>query len=173
MFNSRAQLANVETLPFPDNYFDFVFCDVLLQHLPQTDLAMKEMTRVLSPGGRIIISNVNVWNFHTLYKRLLRLMGRPYVYGYERSYTRQEMRRLLKQVGLKVVAQDGFYPAYGIYRLKTFHRLFGLLGKILNRLTKIADRLTSRAISRYFGMEILVVGGKVLTLAILRLYDEN
>lgn len=42
-------------LPFADNYFDFVFSSSALEHMKDKDLVLKEMKRVLKPGGHAII----------------------------------------------------------------------------------------------------------------------
>lgn len=42
-------------LPFPDNYFDLVFSSSALEHMDDKNLALKEMKRVLKPGGHSII----------------------------------------------------------------------------------------------------------------------
>lgn len=44
--------ANAMALEFPDNTFDFVYASNLLHHLPEPQLAIKEMHRVLKPGGK-------------------------------------------------------------------------------------------------------------------------
>lgn len=41
-------------LPLPDNYADWVMCQVLLIHLERPEDALKEMIRVLKPGGLIM-----------------------------------------------------------------------------------------------------------------------
>lgn len=54
-------------IPFPDNYFDYVFCYGVLQHTPDPDAAYRSLFRKLKPGGRISIDNyrrftgTNVW----------------------------------------------------------------------------------------------------------------
>ena len=45
-------------LPFAEGTFDVVLCQQGLQYFPDRDKAMKEMARVLAPGGRIAL---NVW----------------------------------------------------------------------------------------------------------------
>src|SRR5205823_10578288 len=46
-------------LPFAEGTFDVVLCQQgLQQYFPDRDKAMKEMARVLAPGGRIAL---NVW----------------------------------------------------------------------------------------------------------------
>lgn len=48
--------ADAEHLPFPGSSFDAVTGNLLLPHLPRPDDAAVEMTRVLAPGGRLVLS---------------------------------------------------------------------------------------------------------------------
>ena len=48
-------LANAEHLPFPDNYFDVVTVAFGLRNMTHKDQALKEMFRVLRPGGRVFV----------------------------------------------------------------------------------------------------------------------
>jgi SAM-dependent methyltransferase len=41
--------------PIQDNTFDLVHCSHVLEHLPPTHLVMREIWRVLKPGGRVFI----------------------------------------------------------------------------------------------------------------------
>ena len=44
-------LGSAYEIPFPDGYFEGVFCCWLLEHLPDPERAMVEFHRVLKPGG--------------------------------------------------------------------------------------------------------------------------
>jgi ubiquinone/menaquinone biosynthesis C-methylase UbiE len=50
------QEANAESMPFPDNAFDVVLCQMGLQFVPGKLAALREMRRVLAMGGRAVIS---------------------------------------------------------------------------------------------------------------------
>jgi ubiquinone/menaquinone biosynthesis C-methylase UbiE len=50
---------DVSALPFADNSFDLISCRFGFMFFPDMSLAMKEMVRVLKPGGRIAAA---VWN---------------------------------------------------------------------------------------------------------------
>ncbi len=43
--------ADICALPFDDNSFDMVFCNHVLEHIPDDRKAMQELYRVLKPGG--------------------------------------------------------------------------------------------------------------------------
>ena len=48
-------LCDAEALPFPNNYFDCVTISFGLRNMTNKEQALKEIYRVLSPGGKIII----------------------------------------------------------------------------------------------------------------------
>lgn len=52
-------VADVDALPFPDAAFDIVTCRIAPHHFPDLHHALREMARVLKPGGRcVIVDNV-------------------------------------------------------------------------------------------------------------------
>lgn len=49
--------SDVRSLPYPDNWFDRIFCISVLEHIPSDHLAgIKEMVRVLKPTGFLMLS---------------------------------------------------------------------------------------------------------------------
>jgi len=48
---SEIRQADVESLPFNDRSFDFVLCIEVLRYLPDPEPCIREMARVLKPGG--------------------------------------------------------------------------------------------------------------------------
>lgn len=57
--NLRFAVADVLALPFPDAAFDAVFAHALLQHLRDPLAALREMRRVLKPGGVIAVADAD------------------------------------------------------------------------------------------------------------------
>lgn len=55
-----------DELPFEDNTFDVVTCSQSFHHYPDTDRAMREVFRVLKPGGIYILSDTGVGFFKML-----------------------------------------------------------------------------------------------------------
>ena len=48
-------VCDAEKLPFPDNYFDLVSVSFGLRNMTHKDAALKEMYRVLKPGGTLLV----------------------------------------------------------------------------------------------------------------------
>ncbi len=64
-------LSVAESLPFRDGGFDAVVCSEVVEHLPDPDAAIREMSRVLSPGGVLALTTPNAGNkLHKLRKFL-------------------------------------------------------------------------------------------------------
>ncbi|UCM86659.1 bifunctional 2-polyprenyl-6-hydroxyphenol methylase/3-demethylubiquinol 3-O-methyltransferase UbiG [Streptomyces marincola] len=51
--------AVAERLPFPDSSFDLVYCCDTLEHVTDTDQAIREVARVLRPGGYYLYDTIN------------------------------------------------------------------------------------------------------------------
>jgi SAM-dependent methyltransferase len=57
--------ANIEALPFPDASFDLVLCSQAIEHLLDPALGARELARVLTPGGTLILTTDNDRNLVT------------------------------------------------------------------------------------------------------------
>ena len=67
---------DIAALPFSDKEFDAVLCQQGLQYFPDRELALKEMFRVLVPGGRIILSVWRPIQYFPFYIALHKALGR-------------------------------------------------------------------------------------------------
>ncbi|HTT67041.1 MAG TPA: class I SAM-dependent methyltransferase [Gemmatimonadales bacterium] len=93
-------------IPFPDASFDHVFCIEVLEHVPNPYGALREMHRVLRPGGVLVLSVPNPYHVKELVWNLLRIPDRQgHIYG----WTRQTMTRLGEMNGFRL---DGFGGTY-------------------------------------------------------------
>ncbi|MEO1020257.1 MAG: class I SAM-dependent methyltransferase [Pseudomonadota bacterium] len=55
------RLASAEKLPFADDQFDLAVSYLTLIDIPDFRAAIREMTRVLKPGGTLLIANINAF----------------------------------------------------------------------------------------------------------------
>ncbi|MGE0200599.1 MAG: methyltransferase domain-containing protein [Candidatus Melainabacteria bacterium] len=51
-------------LPFTDASLDAVVCETMLEHVPEPERVIAEMTRVLKPGGRVFVLMPFMFGFH-------------------------------------------------------------------------------------------------------------
>jgi len=111
----RGVVADVRELPFRSASFDAIYSMGTIEHFDGTERAVDEMARVLRPGGRAIVGVPNRHDpfLRPLFVTILQALG-LYGYGYERSYSRRALRRMLEGAGLVVVAESGllFIPGW-------------------------------------------------------------
>ncbi|CAE6517578.1 demethylmenaquinone methyltransferase/2-methoxy-6-polyprenyl-1,4-benzoquinol methylase [Nitrosomonas nitrosa] len=110
---------DAEKLPFPDNFFDHVSVAFGLRNMTHKEIALKEMLRVLRPGGSLVVLEFSkVWKplqpFYDAYSfKMLPIMGKL-VAKDEESYrylaesirmhpSQEELKQLMQQVGFERV----------------------------------------------------------------------
>jgi SAM-dependent methyltransferase len=59
------QVADAQHLIYRDNFFDFIFSLNALEHIPNPELAIQEILRVLKPGGKFYASFDPIWSADT------------------------------------------------------------------------------------------------------------
>jgi SAM-dependent methyltransferase len=110
-----AAVADVRRLPFRDGSFDAVYSMGTIEHFRDPETALGEIHRVLRPGGRAVVGVPNRWDpfLRPLLAAALQALGR-YGYGYERSFSRRDLRRMLEAAGFEVVAETAilFVPGW-------------------------------------------------------------
>jgi SAM-dependent methyltransferase len=143
-------------LPFPDGTFDRVICSEVLEHIPDDVAAMRELSRVLRPGGTMAITvprfgpELVNWALSDEYHNV---PG-----GHIRIYRRSVLEERLTSTGM---VMSGHHYAHGLHSpywwlkclvgttneehrlVKLYHRL--LVWDIMKkpRLTRYAERVLS------------------------------
>lgn len=115
-----------ENLPFPDNSFGFINCSEVIEHVEDPERVLREMFRVLSPGGIAYVSVPSRFGFidphfhlpfinwipRTWSRALITLLGRDKDYTGEAGeqridrmhyYTFGKFSKILSRIGFSVV----------------------------------------------------------------------
>lgn len=95
--------AEAWSLPFDDGSFDAVVSFQVLEHLRDPSACVREMARVLRPGGRVVLTAPGVWSLHEA----------PHDYW---RFTRYGMSALLDDLGfdeIEVRPLGRFWSALG------------------------------------------------------------
>ncbi|GGX21721.1 SAM-dependent methyltransferase [Aquimarina muelleri] len=102
--------ADICNLPFTDNEYDIIFCNHVLEHIPNDIKAMQELYRVLKPGGMAILQIPQDLNRETTFEddsitdpqERARIFGQ---YDHVRIYGRDYFEKL-RSIGFKVDEVD-------------------------------------------------------------------
>ena len=126
--NVRFVQADAEKLPFPDNYFDVVTIAFGLRNVTDKDMALREMLRVLKPGGQARVLEFSevtaewfkpIYDFHSF--KVLPTLGKLFARGDADSYQylAESIRMHPDQETLK-----GMMEAAGFERV-SYHNMTG------------------------------------------------
>lgn len=104
----------IEQLPFADASVDLVAAVTVLCFVADAGGAVREMARVLRPGGRLVLGELGRWSIWAMVRRLRGWLGSK-TWKSARFRTAGELRALAEQAGLTATAVRGavFYPPIG------------------------------------------------------------
>ena len=90
---------SLTSLPFPSNSYERIICSEVIEHMEKDNKAISELSRVLKPGGRLILSVPHDSKFNRkTFKR----------FGHERSgYTKEMLQTIMK--GHNLIIEKVFY----------------------------------------------------------------
>ncbi|MBA4277746.1 class I SAM-dependent methyltransferase [Flavobacterium sp.] len=102
--------ADICNLPFEDNSYDIIFCNHVLEHIPDDTKAMHELYRILKPGGMAILQIPQDLKRDVTYaddsitdeKERAAIFGQ---YDHVRIYGRDYFDKL-RSIGFKVIEED-------------------------------------------------------------------
>lgn len=98
--------ADMTALPFDDAYFDAVLIVTGLCSVARPDAVLHEAARVLRPGGRLVVGELNRWSLWVLGRRLRGLV-RPTIYHSAHFHSIGELRTRMHASGLDISRWDG------------------------------------------------------------------
>jgi SAM-dependent methyltransferase len=96
-----------EALPFEDQAIDVLRCERVLQHIDDPVAAVREMARVLRPGGRIVLIDTD-WGTAIIHPADPDVLGRMVDYFHSQTanpYSGRQLRGLLADAGLDITGE--------------------------------------------------------------------
>jgi ubiquinone/menaquinone biosynthesis C-methylase UbiE len=103
--NADFVVADAERLPFLDETFDLVTVRIAPHHYADPRAALREVARVLAPGGRFLLID-NIAPEDPLLDRLVNEWDTRRDPSHVREYTVAEWRAMLAEAGLRVTHQE-------------------------------------------------------------------
>jgi methionine biosynthesis protein MetW len=124
-----ARKHDIETpFPFQVGSFDLVVCSEVLEHLFNPENILKEIVRVLKPGGAVIISVPNLFSLGNrmslLYGKKCTLIEYPYNQEHIRHYSIKRLKNILGSFGLKTKKVIGTSFTMNLLDLNPFSFIF-------------------------------------------------
>lgn len=159
---ARLARADAENLPFRSDSVDVVYSFGVLHHTPDTTRAVREVHRVLKPGGRAIVGLYHrdsdvFWRSYVLGQGILR--AKFLTDGYRKTLSRIERRTHSEAVPLvKVYSRRGAARLFAGFRNVTVavrHFSFEQTGPWGHRAGRLLGRFESR-IARMIGWYVIV-----------------
>ncbi len=154
--NPRVINAAGEYLPYPANMFDLILSHEVLEHVQDDQRAVREMLRVLKPGGRVVIFVPNrgyPFETHGIYWRGRYYFGnKPFVNylpkawrdrlaPHVRVYSDHDLKTLFAGLPVKYIEHTVIFGAYDNIIAR-----FGAAGKILRSLLQALEHTPLRGL---------------------------
>ncbi len=114
--NAYFETGFAEALPYADGSFSVIICLDTLEHVTGLKASIKEIARVLAPGGVFIFDTINrtflarlalIWCGERFFQRNGLVPG---LHDYHAFIKPHELRSLISQNGLQVQELTGFMP---------------------------------------------------------------
>lgn len=165
---------NLENIPFPDSSFDAILLNEVIEHVPDDTLALREISRVLISGGKLIIFAPNRYypfETHGVYLKkggkylthympfvpwIPLMLGKRIFRYWARNYWPRDLIRIVKASGF-VILKTGFV-------WQTFEGIFSSnpvlaqsLRPILRSISKFLEMLP---VIKKFGVSQLIIAYK-------------
>ena len=130
-------ISDSQFLPFSNNSFDIILFSEVIEHIPDYKLALNEISRVLSPGGYLIITWPFNYSMHELPYDYLRITE----FGMQMALEQNGMQiSQLFRRGNKITLLHCLTGRL-LTNMNEFFRRTPFLGKLFDPLLKLFDKL--------------------------------
>jgi SAM-dependent methyltransferase len=134
----EAYIGVAERTPFAEGSFDLVFADNVLEHIADPDEFLREVRRILKPGGLFLGKTPNRWHYvpliarltpHAFHELVCSLRGRAAANTFPTFYrlnSPAQIRRAAARAGLETVALELVEGRPEYLRISALSYLLGL-----------------------------------------------
>jgi SAM-dependent methyltransferase len=125
--------AAIDNLPFPDKSFDFILAASVIYYLDEPEKGIKEFSRVLKPGGTLLMTAHTRYSLFSLWRIFKCRTGISSAqhFNYVHFLSASTYIKILNQSNLKLLKRDGYNLSFLIFPVyKYFARVFEILFKI-------------------------------------------
>ena len=100
-------VADASHLDCPDDEYDAIFDFGVIHHIPDWRSCLRELYRVVKPGGRLFLIDSPIESFRSFLGRIARLYTS---HPYEEMFSENEFVACLRELGFRTLLRDAFVP---------------------------------------------------------------
>jgi ubiquinone/menaquinone biosynthesis C-methylase UbiE len=149
--HDKAFPVSAESMPFPADHFDVVIINEVLEHIPDQDAALREIHRVLKPGGRFILfcpNRIFPFETHGLMVRGKMRMWLPALHYLPASIARSlriesVARNYWPPEVVKLLRQHGFQVQEKSFVQQTFENISGSQPAVIKTVRPVISKAVS------------------------------
>ncbi len=125
-------LSDIRCLPFEDHYFDKIVCLGVVEHMEDPVAPLRELCRVLKPGGQAIIMTPNILSAGFADRVIQQALG-TWQMGFQKEFSPRKLARFMKHAGFSGVTKTAIKrPA--LSRDSGFRRLASNIDRYLRHI---------------------------------------
>jgi ubiquinone/menaquinone biosynthesis C-methylase UbiE len=159
--NARFEIAGAYDLPFPDDSFDAALAHTLLVHLREPVRVLRELRRVVRPGGLVAVADDDFGTMvhsppSTLFAEAIAILVRVVEHNGGNPYYARHLRRLLLDAGF--ARGEGYAVAADHYGRPEETRRFARLIAGIFRHQEVADLVVNQGWADSARLETILAG---------------
>ncbi len=101
------EVGDASSLKYKSNQFDAIFDFGIIHHIPNWKDCLKELKRVLKPGGKLILEDLSIETFNGFFGWF---MKKTLKHPYDTMYKRNDFIDYLKTLDFNIVREQSYHP---------------------------------------------------------------